>query len=312
MSDNTKYESFNVMSSTDYNNMIKINSMQKFKKRKYNCIRIFAEQYITLNFSLLFIITILFCVLMGQAIVYKKSKQRLKEANLTRNIVLNDYYAIQNERIKEESTNDKLNEEVLKLQSDIKDYENKIQKQNEELSVLTSSNANRFELTSAQIEIVNSFLSSYHQLLSNLCYSSSIHGNDPKIFLSKCQSISPTVTIYHSQYNEKVFHFGGYTTLKWDSSIINDNDISIGDNTFLFSINNNKKFPFDAGRCSFPIMKTAFTFPSFGNSDLYCTVNKCNSSFPRCFSGAVSCRDFLPLDIMYISSVDVFTVEPIL
>ena len=157
MSDNTKYESFNVMSSTDYNNMIKINSMQKFKKRKYNCIRIFAEQYITLNFSLLFIITILFCVLMGQAIVYKKSKQRLKEANLTRNIVLNDYYAIQNERIKEESTNDKLNEEVLKLQSDIKDYENKIQKQNEELSVLTSSNANRFELTSAQIEIVNSF-----------------------------------------------------------------------------------------------------------------------------------------------------------
>ena len=249
---------------------------------------------------------------MGQAIVYKKSKQRLKEANLTRNIVLNDYYAIQNERIKEESTNDKLNEEVLKLQSDIKDYENKIQKQNEELSVLTSSNANRFELTSAQIEIVNSFLSPYHQLLSNLCYSSSIHGNDPKIFLSKCQSISPTVTIYHSQYNEKVFHFGGYTTLKWDSSIINDNDISIGDNTFLFSINNNKKFPFDAGRCSFPIMKTAFTFPSFGNSDLYCTVNKCNSSFPRCFSGAVSCRDFIPLDIMYISSVDVFTVEPIL
>ena len=312
MSDNTKYESFNVMSSTDYNNMIKINSMQKFKKRKYNCIRIFAEQYITLNFSLLFIITILFCVLMGQAIVYKKSKQRLKEANLTRNIVLNDYYAIQNERIKEESTNDKLNEEVLKLQSDIKDYENKIQKQNEELSVLTSSNANRFELTSAQIEIVNSFLSPYHQLLSNLCYSSSIDGNDPKIFLSKCQSISTTVTIYHSQYNEKVFHFGGYTTLKWDSSIINDNDISIGDNTFLFSINNNKKFPFDAGRCSFPIMKTAFTFPSFGNSDLYCTVNKCNSSFPRCFSGAVSCRDFIPLDIMYISSVDVFTVEPIL
>ena len=312
MSDNTKYESFNVMSSTDYNNMIKINSMQKFKKRKYNSIRIFAEQYITLNFSLLFIITILFCVLMGQAIVYKKSKQRLKEANLTRNIVLNDYYAIQNERIKEESTNDKLNEEVLKLQSDIKDYENKIQKQNEELSVLTSSNANRFELTSAQIEIVNSFLSPYHQLLSNLCYSSSIHGNDPKIFLSKCQSISPTVTIYHSQYNEKVFHFGGYTTLKWDSSIINDNDISIGDNTFLFSINNNKKFPFDAGRCSFPIMKTAFAFPSFGNSDLYCTVNKCNSSFPRCFSGAVSCRDFIPLDIMYISSVDVFTVEPIL
>lgn len=311
MTDNTTYESFNVMSKEDYNNMIKINSKQRFKKNKFNCIRIFAEQYMTLNYSILFIIIILLCVLIYQAFIFSKTRKRLKDINGTKNIVLNEYYAIQNERTKEESLNDKLNEEIIKLQSEIKDYETKIQKQNEELSILTSSNKNRYELTSNQIEIVNKFLSPYHQILSNLCYSSSIDGNDPKIFLSKCQFVSPTVTIYHSQYNEKVYHFGGYTTLKWDLSIINDNDISINEQTFLFSINNNKTFTYDAGRCVSPITKSISTFPSFGNGDLFCTINKCTSSFPRCFNGN-SLNDFLPLEIMYISSVDVFTVEPIL
>jgi hypothetical protein len=114
-----------------------------------------------------------------------------------------------------------------------------------------------------------------------LLYSALNDGDSTSAFHSKCDGIAPTLIVIQSNYGKR---FGGYTTLKWDSS---GSCIKGKGNNFIFSLDDKAKcLMFDenntiaGGNGSWML--------GFGEEDLYisngCTTNNNSYSIPASYN----------------------------
>ncbi len=99
---------------------------------------------------------------------------------------------------------------------------------------------------------------------SELLFSVSKNGSEPKEFHRLCDNKGPTIIFIETT---KGFKFGGYTELDWDKSSSYKTDNS----TFLFSLNNKKKYTRRNEMCSIYCREDlAPSFGGNGNPDFYC------------------------------------------
>ena len=126
------------------------------------------------------------------------------------------------------------NQNIL-LKKEITELKNKINsngKDNDSYKISTLIK-NENELNLIKSGIVNC---KNKNLKLKLLYRASIDGDTPEIFHSKCDGISPTISIFKTSDN---YTFGGYSDAKWDKI----SSEKKGNNIFLFSFNNMKLYP---------------------------------------------------------------------
>ena len=135
---------------------------------------------------------------------------------------------------------------------------------------------------------------------TELLYRLSKDGDLFKTFHEKCDNIFPTLIIVQASNGRK---FGGYTTLNWS---LDSNDL-IDNNTFLFSFDENKKYP-KKKMFYEDIQKGSDTEygPYFGQCDLLFKGN-----MKTCKSYYYEKYNFLDSNILAKNTVDSFSVAEV-
>ena len=109
-------------------------------------------------------------------------------------------------------------------------------------------------------------------ILYTKIYKATRDGRRGKDFHRYCDNKNPTLTLIESTNG---YIFGGYITIPWESPsnwTYKNND----NNAFIFSVNNNLKFPIQ--NKSYVIYLHKDYGPGFGNNEIYITSNFLDSN----------------------------------
>ena len=101
-----------------------------------------------------------------------------------------------------------------------------------------------------------------------LLYKASSHGDNPQSFHSYCDNKGPTITFF-TNYSTG-YRLGGYTSCSWQSENGNGH---YDPNSFLFSLNNRKKFDKKDPNSCYAIYLDKSYGPYFGSTDIYFNSN---------------------------------------
>ena len=101
-----------------------------------------------------------------------------------------------------------------------------------------------------------------------LLYKASSHGDNPQSFHSYCDNKGPTITFF-THYSTG-YRLGGYTSCSWQSE---DGNSHYDPNSFLFSLNNRKKFDKKDPNSCYAIYLGKSYGPYFGSTDIYFNSN---------------------------------------
>jgi hypothetical protein len=116
-------------------------------------------------------------------------------------------------------------------------------------------------ITTAQGKQINQWIGNMGQKWER-CYQKTVDGSTPADFHNNCDNRGPTVTIIEL-HNNRIF--GGYTDVSWSTT----NAYRASYSAFIFSINNDKKYPL-GGNNENAIYDHASYGPTFGTGhDFY-------------------------------------------
>ena len=208
-----------------------------------------------------------------------KDIQQLKEENK----ILKE----ENKEIKEE--NKKIKEEInelieFKLKTEEKENNEKYNNLNNS-SILTDKE---------KIKMISNWIKPNGNIIYNQIYKATRDGGTGKDFHKYCDNQKPTLTLFESTNG---YIFGGYISISWEGPL---NWAFKGDdqNAFIFSVNNQLKFPIK--NKSKVIYNQKNCGPDFGHDDIYLSSqffdydsscsNNCYGASPEKIAGGSSFR----------------------
>ena len=199
---------------------------------------------------------------------YKEFIIKIEETSISKEKKNEELYSIVNEllienknlKLKVEALEEKFDKEI-KLIKEILDG-----KKDLETNIITS----------CQYQQLKDWINPNRKMEFHLLYSATRDGDNRKAFHDRCDNKAPTITIVQTQKN---IIFGGYTEAQWDSERCTKKD----ENTFCFSLTNNKKYLQNEGNNS-SILCSKDHGPWFGicffgvgyNKDNFCSDSSAN------------------------------------
>ena len=188
--------------------------------------------------------------------LYRINKNLFKKINILESKIEN----INKELNECKNKNQKLelkNKEIIDNLNILNNY--KIEKEKKDLSktLIYSKDLKKSEIIKEnEISIINNWISPNFYINYELLYKATIDGDTISKFHDKCDNKGETICFIKLKNN---FRIGGYTSKSWNYKI---NNFINDDNTFIFDLNNKKKYLPTENKCIYS-SKKGFSFGDF-------------------------------------------------
>jgi len=165
--------------------------------------------------------------------IEKTPEEKINELNIKVNILENEIKDLKKINNKKEEEIKNLNQKYNDLEKKLNDFIGNINHNNKNNKMISLSKIINNE---KELNILKNFFINPDKIEFIPIFLTSIHGRDLNNFFNMCKNVSPTIVLIYTNDENK---FGGYTPLTWDKV---KNQKKYDDDTFLFSINLNKKY----------------------------------------------------------------------
>ena len=163
----------------------------------------------------------------------KTPEEKINDLNIKINFLENEIKDLKKINNKKDEEIKNLNEKYNKLEKKLNDFISNIEYNNKKNKIISLSKIINNE---KELNILKNFFSNPDKIEFIPIFLTSIHGRDLNNFFNICKNISPTIVLI---YTNNEYKFGGFTPLTWDKA---KNEKKFDNETFLFSINLNKKY----------------------------------------------------------------------
>ena len=165
--------------------------------------------------------------------IEKTPEEKINELNIKVNILENEIKDLKKINNKKEEEIKILNQKYNDLEKKLNDFIGNINHNNKNNKMISLSKIINNE---KEFNILKNFFTNPDKIEFIPIFLTSIHGRDLNNFFNMCKNVSPTIVLIYTNDENK---FGGYTPLTWEKV---KNKKKYDDETFLFSINLNKKY----------------------------------------------------------------------